>query len=120
MRQITLEEIDFSLIVEQDFIGVRGNAIASGDEQFDKQYEDGILDRLDSGDEWAWAMVEIRGTWNGISASDYLGGCTYDDEQDFIENSGYYDDMREAVRAEIQKQVEAIAANIAEWEGMQQ
>lgn len=83
--------------VEQDDIRVRGNAVASGDPDFDKKVEDEILARLDKGDVWAWASVEVRAEFRGLVHSSYLGACCYESEEDF-KTGGYYEDMvREAV-----------------------
>lgn len=85
-------EIEIEIIADQDDLRVRGNATCSGDDRLDKKVEDEILERLDSGDVWAWASVEVKVTKAGRSESDYLGGCSYKDENDF-KRSGYYYDM---------------------------
>ena len=113
MRQITLDEISWQVIAEQDDTPVRGNALASGDDAEDKRVEDEILARLDDGDIWAWCSVEVRGTWNGIEASEYLGCCCYRDEDDFRQPGEYFDDMRNTVRDEIQKIAETVSSSIA-------
>ena len=82
------------LIVEQDDTPVRGNAIASGDDEEDRKYEDLILARLATGDVWAWAQVEVQVTLpDGRTGSARLGGCSYKDEADFKEPGGYYRDL---------------------------
>lgn len=87
-------EITFKLRVEQDDTPVRSNAMASGDDAADKAYENRILRRLDAGDVWAWAWVEVTAECEGFTGSDGLGGCTYKDEADFRRPGGYYDDMK--------------------------
>ncbi len=83
----------------QDDTPVRGNALASGDDEEDRKYEDEILKRLDNGDVWAWAQVEVEVTLpDGRKGSAYLGGCCYEDEEDFKQMGGYYEDLvREAI-----------------------
>lgn len=77
----------------QDDLPVRGNCIATEDEEFDKKVEDEILERLDNGDVWAWADVEVQATLpDGRTGSAYLGGCCYEDEADF-KRGGYYEGM---------------------------
>jgi hypothetical protein len=81
------------IIATQDDTRVRGNALASGDEEEDRRYEDMILERLDAGDVWAWAQVEVQASLpDGRTGSAYLGGCSYDDENNFKEG-GYYEDL---------------------------
>lgn len=95
---MTIEEkeqrYNVRLIATQDDTPVRGNAIASGDDEEDRKYEDLILARLATGDVWAWAQVEVQATLpDGRTGSAYLGGCCYKDEADFKECGGYYEDM---------------------------
>jgi len=107
------EQYRFDLIVEYEQIPVRGNAMASGDDAADKAYEDEIIERLERGDVWAWAAVEVRCTHipSGIHASDYLGGCSYRDEEDFKAN-GDYESMREDAYDECRAEIKRIKAAI--------
>lgn len=90
---------EVELIARQDDMPVRGNALASGDDAEDKRCEDEILARLDRGDVWAWALVEVRASWEGWKASDFLGACSYESEAEFRADE-YFADMREtALRA---------------------
>lgn len=86
-------QYDITLEAIPETIRVRGNALASGDDTLDKEVEDGILARLESGDVWAWftAKVTVRDD-EGREATDYLGACCYEDEKDF-KRGGYYLDM---------------------------
>lgn len=102
---ITVNDIDWEIEVEEDDIFVRGNACASGDDEHDKQYEDAILKRLANGDVWAWASVCVIGRYGEIESRQYLGACSYDDENDFKSNSGYYTDMQQEALADIQAQL---------------
>jgi hypothetical protein len=97
MKQLTLDDVYFTIEVDYDDIPVRGNAVMSGNKDIDKDIEDDILDRLDDGDVWAWASVKVIGSYKGIlKASDYLGACSYEDEEEFKQD-GYYDDMRQSI-----------------------
>lgn len=96
------------LRAEQSDIPVRGNAMVSGDSALDKQVEDEIIARLGAGDIWAWANVLVTAEWHGLTGTDSLGGCSYKDEADFIQNSGYYDDMVSNAIDELYKQYETI------------
>jgi hypothetical protein len=80
-------------------ISVKGNALASDDEKLNKEAEDEIIQRLESGDIYAWftAKVTVRDE-DGNEASDYLGCCSYQNEKDF-RAGGYFPDMvNECVR----------------------
>ena len=94
MRLRHLEDkYDVSFEALPETIRVRGNAMASGDDELDRQVEDEILSRLESGDTFAWftAKVTVRDD-RGNEATDYLGCCTYRDADDF-RMGGYYLDM---------------------------
>jgi len=103
---IPIEEVEFDLEIMEDDVPVRGNAIVSGDDDLDKEVEDEILERLETGDLWAWCTVKVTAEWEAedgriFSGEDYLGGCSYRDEEDFTEPGGYYDDMKEQAYAEL-------------------
>lgn len=92
-RTLTKEEINIRVMAYPEEIPVKGNAICSGDEDFDRQVESEILKRLEQDDVWAWATVRVTSEWECLSASEYLGCCCYADENEFREEGGYFDDM---------------------------
>jgi hypothetical protein len=95
------ELITLTLTADAEDIPVRGNATASGDDAADKKYEDGIIARLESGDEWAWCYAALEATCGDYSAHDGLGCCCYTDAADFMSPGGYFDDMVRIVLGEI-------------------
>lgn len=97
-RPLTMDEVEWSITATVDDSPVHGNAIASGDDAFDKYVEEDILARLDANDVWVWATVTVTGKYRGVSASECLGQCSYDDEGDF-KASDYYAAMRSDVLA---------------------
>lgn len=104
-----------TLEAEQEHIPVRGNAMASGDDEQDRAVEDEIIERLNNGDVWAWASVRVAVSHDdipSIEGDDYLGGCCYADEADFREPGGYFDDMVRSALDEWIVQVERIGANV--------
>lgn len=111
LREKIEREAKITVHAEQDQIPVRGNALASGDDAEDKRVEDEIIERLDNGDVWAWAAVEVCGQWCGLEVSEFLGCCCYQDENDFVNNSGYFDDMRAEVIDGLVSRAEEIVKN---------
>lgn len=111
LRKRIEKEATIEVIAEQDYIPVRGNASASGDDKYDKRVEDRIIRRLDEGDIWAWASVTVRGTWRGLTAEDHLGACNYRDEKDF-RRDGYFDDMRDNVLSSLVEQAQELVAAV--------
>lgn len=103
--QIPEDEVTYTLDVQPEDIPVRGNALASGDDEEDRRAEDEIIERLEAGDVWAWASVVVRAEWNGFVGRDYLGGCSYANEDDFKAPGGYYDDMKQQALDDLHREV---------------
>lgn len=87
-------EPEIEIICHEEECPVRGNAQASGEDDLDREMEDQIIARLESGDIWAWCCVEVKASFMGLSESEYLGCCSYDNEADFC-SDGYYSDMKQ-------------------------
>jgi hypothetical protein len=94
--------------LEED-IPVRGNAMASDDDAYDKEVEDKIIDDLNSGNVWAWCTVKLTMTHipTGVSSDQYLGACSYKNEEDF-KTGNYFEDMKEQAYTEIGERLLAI------------
>ena len=103
------EDCTFSVTAKQDDMPVRGNASAIDDET-DRIVEDGILDRLDRGDVWAWADVTVACRVPGwqLVGHAYLGGCSYADREDFCAPGGYCDDLKREAYADFIRTLEAL------------
>jgi len=107
--------VTFRIEAEEDQIPVRGNAMASGDDDEDKKYEDEIIDRLERGDVWAWAAVTVIAEYEGFKGWDHLGGCSYKDERDFVKNSGYYEDMKSEAYDDLLSKMSAAGATLQKF-----
>lgn len=106
------------VIAEYDDTPVRGNVMASGDDDFDRQCEDEVIDRLDRGDVWAWARVEVCATLDvgdmvTLTSSAYLGGCTFGDEEDF-RSAVCFEDMKHEVLEGLRSQLEQLRAALSD------
>jgi hypothetical protein len=67
--------------------------------------------------EYAWFCAKVEVTYNNLEATEYLGGCSYKSENDFKENSGYYEDMVQTCIDEINKEITVINQDIQKrWE----
>ena len=100
-------EIQYRVRFEQDNSPVRG-AFASGDAEFDKEIEDGILARLERGDILAWCEVTVEAFLPGYPeffGGAYLCGCSYESEEDFKCDTGYYEDMRKEAASALQRKI---------------
>jgi hypothetical protein len=100
MRIVPMNEIEFIVEVLPEEAPVRGNAMASGDDDFDRKVEDEIFASLMHGNEWAWCKVEVTACVDGIEGTDYLGCCNYDSEEDFRKGSEW-EQMKEQAAWEL-------------------
>jgi hypothetical protein len=94
--------MEITIKVHPEEIPVRGNAIVSGDDAYDKQVEDKIIAARADGNVWAWCVVEVIGEIDGTTASDFLGACSYENEEAF-KAGGYYEDMIALCREQIEE-----------------
>ena len=73
MRKLTESEVTFDLELEPEDIPLRGNAIASGDPDYDREYEAELQERLERGDESAWCCMVVTATWTSADGDEYVG-----------------------------------------------
>lgn len=104
-------KIEYTLTAEQDYIPVRGNAMASGDAAFDRACEDRIIEYLESGDIWAWAAVTVTAKVIGENGEEFkgravLGGCSYENEEDFRAPGGYFEDLKKEAADDLRGDLE--------------
>ena len=105
IRSIERHEARISNRAEPELVPIEGNAMASGDDEFDAQVENEIRERLNQGDIWAWAAVEVRATWRGFRGTACLGCCSYQSEEDFCEPDGYFDDLVNEALGDLNREV---------------
>lgn len=86
-------------------VSVRGNALASGDDEEDERAENEILDALDRGNRWAWCTVRVTCRIPGYDAigDDWLGCCSFTNRAAFEE--AYYDGMRANARRSLKSEL---------------
>jgi hypothetical protein len=105
-------EIEYNIECLPEYVDVRGNAMCSGDDDYDRQVEDSIIEDFNNGNEWAWCTVRVTASIPGldyVEGDDYLGCCSYKNERDFVENSCYYEDMKEAAKDQLLIHLENLA-----------
>ncbi len=113
VRELTEDEVTFTLSCEPEDISIEGNAMASGDDEADRAQEQWIRDQLDSGNEWAWCAVTVRAEWEGFHGEDHLGACSYKSAEDFKTPGGYYDDMKATALDALNEVIQANASKLA-------
>lgn len=111
IKQLTKNDVEIIVTAIPEDIPVRGNVLDSGNDDQDRQAENEVIEKSRYSI-WAWCCVKVTVSYKGLLSHDeYLGCCSYEDQADFIKNSGYYDDMVEAGISELQKQLTALAAD---------
>lgn len=93
MRQFKSDDAKWKIEVWFDDAPVRGNVIASGNDDIDKQAEEHVLEEINRGNVWAWATVTITVTWAGFSSFDCLGCVSEKSEESFKHTDGYFRNM---------------------------
>lgn len=111
-RKLTRKDVTFTLYCLPEDMPVRGNYLASGDPAYDKQVEDKILSDLEY-NPWAWCLVRVTAGLEGsaLRGVAYLGGCSYESEQQFREDN-YFDDLCDEALRDLQQQVEHLFAKV--------
>lgn len=109
MDLIKREHVTITVTPEFEHLAIR-DSFDSGDAEFDEALAVRLEARLKEGDIWAWCCVAVKvdfvllsgGTL--LTSTHYLGGCSYDSEEDFkyqtwiidgktTQNAGYYHDL---------------------------
>ena len=97
------------LKVEEDYLGV---------DMLDFQDNKEIVQQLDEGNIWAYAIVTILAMVENITevfGTDTLGGCNYYDEQQFLLD-GYYSDMESAAIEDLSTKLKDLKERLAQLE----
>jgi hypothetical protein len=107
IRPIDLSDVTFTIIAEDETFSAHESLseCMSYDEIEDLMYE------ASRENVWKWCRVEVKGTYKGLEASEYLGACSYESEEDF-KKDGYYEDMCKAVLADLQSQLNDILSDL--------
>lgn len=105
LRNLTANEVKFTIEANEDYTPIRGNLINSGDLEYDLKVENEIIDQVNCGNVWAWCWVKVVAHWNGFQGADTLGSCSYASRRDFVENSGYYEDMKDIALANLNEEI---------------
>jgi len=103
--------VEYEYLMEEEDSRVRGNAMASGDAELDRQVEDEILADLDRGHLEAWCTAHVRailafypagkaGEWYRSEGSAYLGCCSYKTERELWESATLDYDLEGDARQE--------------------
>ena len=89
---------------------IEGNVSCSGSDKQDALAEQQVREKLQH-TQWAWCTVHVTATWCGLEGHDWLGGCSYESEEDFM-SGDYYKDMRHEAAGQIREQLWTICDEV--------
>ena len=112
-------DLDLTVSVAQGDPYEIAGSFASGDDAADKETVNGIYERLNAGDVWAWATVTVTAEYldqdmaiagiDQIRVDDVITGCNYRDLDDFWKSNGDYAfDMLATVLTELKERLGAV------------
>lgn len=104
MRPLLKSEVSFTIECLNEEMPIKGNVLASQDDDANREAEQKVIDAYENGNEWAWCCVKVTAVWQSFQGSDYLGGCSYESEKDFIKG-GYYDDMQNVALENLNREI---------------
>lgn len=73
-----------------------------------REIEKWIAKELRSGNQWAWCSAHVIVTYRDLKGEDWLGGCSYQSKEDFMQPNGYYDSMIGEAVEKVAEQIEAL------------
>lgn len=113
----TVEEVEFVIEIDAEYQDPRDHFPVAADNADDAAADEAMLDeieqRLRRGDLWAFCSVCVKAIWIDpetdleFEGTDYLGGCSYADEEDFKQPGGYYQQMQKEAFNDLIKQIES-------------
>ena len=119
LRKLTEKDVTFTIECLEEDLPIEGNAMASGDDEFDRGVCRDIQRALDRGNLWAWCCVKVTATYrapNGqtFRGTDYLGACSYESDKDFVRCNDSCADMKDRALDDLNESIERIASGIPE------
>jgi len=73
-----------------------GHCFDSGDPDYDQERERRIEHELEV-NPWAWCLAKVTASCGGYEASEYLGACAYESEEEFRQTESYTEMRGEAM-----------------------
>lgn len=91
--------------------------MASGDDEVDSYAEEWVRDQLEWGNEWAWCQVCVTAELEGFKGTAWLGGCSYESEDQFTID-GYYTDLCDEAFEDLVRNISETKTRIVKIENL--
>lgn len=106
-----MNQVTYTVTIEQEDIPVRGNYMCSDDEAFNKQCEDEVIEKLENGYIEAWCYVKVTAsTAEGFEGFAGIGCCTLSSEytaEQCAEEYGLHEEALDALKLELARAVQS-------------
>lgn len=115
-KRLTLADVQVRIVAEPedttplDSYCVPG--IISKDDPDAHRFVEKVQEMIDEYGLWGWCCVRVEVRLGPLVGKEYLGGCSYEGENEF-RNGGYYEQMVEAALSNLQYQVDELFPLIA-------
>jgi hypothetical protein len=113
--RVTKADVTITLRAEENDIGPEESYNIPGIKQSPrdaKHFVDAVEDMIDKHGLWGWCQVTLTARVGPLKGEAHMGGCSYESDDDFIQNSGYYNDMVSDAIADLQNSIDATYALI--------
>lgn len=119
LRPLLAEEVVFEVRVEPEDTPVRGNYMATDDDEADRAAEDAVIAAIDAGEERAWCCVTVVAHWRDWRGQSSLGCVAFtpfqtpqkeaEDLEELVTGHGMRKEALEYLNQELQKSDDALS-----------
>lgn len=101
--QITKDHVRISVSCDVEEAG----SLARAAREYGEDFRTAVREMRQHNRRWGWCqvtvMVKLKKGPQDLEGNAYLGECSYKSRQDFIDHSGYYEDMVKDALADLQE-----------------
>lgn len=88
IKVLTKEDVTFDVVAEKEDISPAASMRGAGKEEIDN-FVAAVKEVRKKSRTWGWCCVRVTAKYKSLTGDAYLGGCSYESKDDFINNSGY-------------------------------
>jgi hypothetical protein len=108
--RVTKADVTITLRAEENDIGPEESYVIPGIKQAKRdarRFVAAVDEMIEKHGLWGWCEVTVTVRLGPLKGEAQLGGCSYESDDDFVQNSGYYNDMVNEAIAELQNSIDA-------------
>jgi hypothetical protein len=108
--RVTKADVTITLRAEENDIGPEESYLLPGikhSRRDAKLFVEAVEEMTEKHGLWGWCQVTVTVRLGPLEGESHMGGCSYESDDDFIQNSGYYNDMVSDAIADLQNSVDA-------------